>query len=113
MRPRAEGVVQFLPLEQRVPRAFLLGQRWQLLQWRIPNVKVDWDQFELKSGCKSVATVSVADDKLMINWLDPAWKNWDELQTAPEFAKLVQDAENKIKRSSGQIGKGAGKGPHQ
>ena len=66
-----------LPIEQRAPRAFLLGLRWLLLnEWR-PTfskayIKVDLDNSELKAGDKCVAKVSVMDDKMKIEWLDPA-----------------------------------------
>ena len=100
-----------LPIQIRSPLSFLLGLRWQLLQWGFSRseIKVDDTLRTLSVGGGSVVEVNVIDDKLDITWLDDTWLHWDDLHKAPEMIALIEAANTKLRKSAESRAKGKGK----
>jgi hypothetical protein len=100
-----------LPISQRCPLTFLLGLRWQLLQWGYTRreVKVDDKLQTLSVDGQTVAEAKVINDKLDIKWLDETWMRWEELQQAPELNTLIQAANTKLSKTAENRAKGKGK----
>ena len=100
-----------LPISQRCPLTFLLGLRWQLLQWGYTRreVKVDDKLQTLSVDGQTVAEAKVINDKLDIKWLDETWMRWEELQQAPELNTLIEAANTKLNKTAENRAKGKGK----
>ena len=100
-----------LPISQRCPLTFLLGLRWQLLQWGYTRreVKVDDKLQTLSVDGQTVAEAKVINDKLDIKWLDGTWMRWEELQQALEMNTLIEAANTKLTKTAENRAKGKGK----
>ena len=100
------------PIEARVPKSFLLGLRWQLVQWGFEkqDVRVDDEHMIMKVGGVPVLQVVIDGQKLNTNWLDSSWALWPDLQQSKELQTLVQSASDKLKASFDNRAKGNGKG---
>ena len=90
---------------------FLLGLRHQLVQWVFARkaVKVKDDNTLVVSGTP-VLSSSVRDYKLVINWLEDGWQQWEELKASSEFKALVEKANENLRKAEAGKGKGDGKG---
>ena len=101
-----------LPTEIRVPKAFLLGLRYQLTQWEFQKqeVKVDEEGKVMGIGKVPVLRAAACEGELVLTWLDPAWAEWAELQNSPELATLIKGANDKLSKSANSKQKGKGKG---
>ena len=91
--------------------SLLLGLRRQLNTWGFDRraVKVDDDNLSLAVLGKTVATARVKGGRIEIEWLDPTWGMWKDLQDAPEFKKLIEDNNERLARAAENV-KGGGKG---
>ena len=100
------------PSEERAPLSFLLGLRWQLDQWGYDTkfTKVDENSLTMKFNGKIVARVTVQSDKLAVEWLDPEWKDWKELNDSNEFKAPLNANDKKLQHASENKLKGKGKG---
>ena len=103
------------PLEKRVVNAFLMGLRTQLLEWKFGKayIKVDLDDAVLKAGGKDILKVRVLWRELQIDWVDPVWAAWKDIQESAELISLHKSASDKPAKNSEEMAKGASKGPHQ
>ena len=94
--------------------SFLLGLRWQLTQqeWGFTKkeVKVQDETLILKVGNVPVVGASVREDKLHLQWMDPAWQSWKELHASSELAALIAVANKKLQASAEWRAKGKGEG---
>ena len=100
-----------LPISLRCPLSFLLGLRWQLLQWGYTKgeVKVDDTLQTMSVGGEAVVEARAANDKLDIKWLDEKWMRWEALQQAPELNDLIAAANTKLAKAAENRAKGKGK----
>jgi hypothetical protein len=46
---------------------------------------------------------------VVIEWLDPTWGMWEDLQASPEFTKLIGDNNKRLALAAESV-KGGGKG---
>ncbi len=100
-----------MQLEKRLCSSFLLGLRWQLIQWRYGPKAI---RVETSTGTLSVCGAPVRqalglDGKFQLKWLSEYWETWAELQQSAQLAALNDTAEEKLKQTNGE-GKGEGKG---
>ena len=100
-----------LPIDKRVSLSLLLGLRRQLISWGFDRraVKVDDHTFVMSFSGKDVATTSVKENMVVIEWLDPTWGMWEDLQASPEFTKLIGDNNKRLALAAESV-KGGGKG---
>ena len=61
-------------------------------------------------GGSAVASAAAHEDKMKIQWLEPAWENWEELQQSLELRKLKDEADEKLAGAAARRAKGMGKG---
>ena len=104
-----------LPVESRVPLSFLLGLRWQLVQWGTftkshVRVKEENGEVTMTIGRVPVVSVTVLGKTIKINWLDPAWATWEDLHKSKEMSSLTSIANGKLDKSAEGLAKGKGKG---
>ena len=100
------------PLETRVPLSLLLGLRRQLIEWNTcskSDVRVDDNSMIMKVGGVAVAQATVLNKKLNLQWLDPTWSTWTELQSSSELKDLMTKAEKVLSDAYEKRGKGGGK----
>ena len=100
------------PIEQRAGLGFILGLRRLLINWGFErrNLKVD-DYIPLLSvGGSPVVSAKIVEHRLKIDWLDPTWESWEELQKADMFLELVSTANKRLEDSARHSQKGGGKG---
>ena len=64
----------------------------------------------MKFDGKAVVRVSVLTERFAIEWLDPKWKEWLELQESAELKALAEIKNEKIDQVSTKEPKGKGKG---
>jgi len=106
-----------LALEPRVCRSFLLGLRYNLIQWGTFDkkaVKVDDENFSMTVFGAPVVSVKVHEDSLKLEWLDSSWATWNELMESAELAALTKTGNEKLQRAAERrMSKGAGKSKSQ
>ena len=61
-------------------------------------------------GGITVASATVHNDNIKVQWHEPAWEKWEDLQRSPEMAQLADDARKKLPESAARKAKGMGKG---
>ena len=54
--------------------------------------------------------VSVVDDAMKVDWIDPTWEAWSELQQAEEYVELVRSSNQRLTQAAEHKKKGIGKG---
>ena len=59
---------------------------------------------------KTVAKVTVQNDKIHVDWMDDAWAQWKDLHTAPELIKLVEDNNERLRQAAEHSKEGHSKG---
>ena len=101
-----------LPLNQRVPKSFLLGLRRQLITWGLTgsNIRVKDDNHTVTVEGNPVLKATVAANRLTLEWMSQDWKDWKELIDSSEFKKLVEKADEALQKAAEARGKGNGKG---
>ena len=105
------------PLHSRVVSSFLFGLRWLLGQWgyRKKRYLIDEENmvFEVQGEgpvSQGVLKVTVKEARLQLDWLDPAWQQWEALTDSEGFKSLIAKAANRLKRDGEGKGKSKGKG---
>ena len=73
-------------------------------------IKVDENRLMIKFNGKAVARTTIQADKLIVEWLDPKWEEWKDLQDSSELKSLLETADRRLKQASETIAKGKGKG---
>ena len=66
----------------------------------------------MKASSTPVLQVTIAQNRLKLEWLDQTWAEWKELQNSSELNQLMAVANDKLSKSAAAIGKGKGKGPN-
>ena len=100
------------PLETMVPLSLLLGLRRRLIEWNTcskSDVRVDDNSMIMKVGGVAVAQATVLDKKLNLQWLDPTWSTWSELQSSGELKDLMTEADKVLNDAYEKRCKGGGK----
>ena len=101
---------QDLPVPIRARKLFLMGLRWQLIQWGFvkQEIKIDDDFNTMHIGSLLVVRVTNKDDSLQCTWAD-TWADWTEFQESSELQELlVRSARTLQKQAKGQ-GKSKGR----
>ena len=57
-----------------------------------------------------ILKVSVATDKLVLEWADEDWGNWSELLNSKDFVDMKSKAQSRLDDAKAQLYKGMGKG---
>ena len=98
------------PLDIRL--SFLLGLRWQLIQWGYAKheVKVDDESLTMSVDKVPVVSAAVANDKISVKWLEHEWGSWDQLQRAGELQALIDVGNAKLSKAAEGRSKGKSKG---
>ena len=104
------------PIDQRTVDNVFFGFKRVLVDWKYNKrcIRVDTDAKVLKVAGKEILKVAVQDYKLILQWQDSEWQQWEDLQTAAEFTKIQSDAQTKLERAkdfASEESKGKGKGP--
>ena len=99
-----------LPIEKRVPRAFLFGCKRLLGQWGYKKslIKVDTDTYELSINNKRCISALVENNQLKITYHGD-FTNWSEFKDNSDVGALKSKASGSLEKA-GQGLKGVGKG---
>ena len=101
-----------LPAKQRTMFNFLLNLKKLLVVWKFENVS-----FDDRTGILTIAGVDILQAEVdtfdfKLNWLDQAWKQWEDLTQDPKFLELIKIAEDRLAKAKVFANqKGKGKGP--
>ena len=100
-----------LPVQERVPRSVLFQLKRMLIDWAFQkgSVYVNTDNGTLEVEGAGVAKVYATDYVLKVDWINPEWENWKELQTDTGFTALIADAQKKLEAAKKRVSKGKGK----
>ena len=77
------------------------------------SVYVDEDSATLKVGGpmgNPVLKVTATDESMALTWLQPEWRNWQDLHTAEGFMTLIDKHNKVLKDAKIKQAKGIGKG---
>ena len=101
-----------LPPEKRCPLSVLLGLRRQLITWGFNRraIRVNDDDLSMAIERKPILAVTTCSDQVRLDWLDPTWKEWKELQDSNELKLLIDRANESLKTAASTRTKGEGKG---
>ena len=74
------------------------------------SVWVDKDEHTVKVEKEEVMKTMDDHFVLKIQWCDGKWEEWGDLQSSSEFSSLKANAQKKLDRVKGFMGKGKAKG---
>ena len=102
-----------LPIQTRVPQAFLRSLKKLLVEWGFNSSSVQWneDDHMLKVGGSEILKVGVNSEfAFEIKWLSPKWEAWEPFTQDEQFKAIFKFAESKIQDAAKRFDKGKGKG---
>ena len=100
-----------LPMEQRVPEAFLFGLKKVMLEWNYTKEElyVKKEDQTLEVAKETVVAASVVNGSFVVNWTKE-WGVWAEFSLSPEVTALSSKATETLRRAAAAAAKGSGKG---
>ena len=100
-----------LPVTIRAPKALLFGLKNLLVEWgnQKGSIYVDSEALVLSVEGKPVVTANGHDFELGMEWLDPQWAQWQELQNDAKFQALLAVARDKLSKAKAARSKGKGR----
>ena len=103
-----------VPIEQRVPKSFLIGFKNLLVSeaWGFKKSSVRFDEHSgiMSVGGFPVLKASVQQFRIYFEFLDPDWAKWSELTQDSQFQELQKSAHSKLEIARNHMDKGKGKG---